>query len=59
MQWTHPQCKGCYQSENPLREPVQLRESEEEICCTCGVATVDGIYVRKDPRLVSYPAKEG
>lgn len=56
MTWTQPICQTCWNRENPGRKPVTLRDPEPETCSTCGNETVDGIYVRKDPKTVPYPA---
>ncbi len=61
MQWTHPQCNTCWEKENPGRTPHRLSLTlsvGEETCCTCGVSTKSGIYIRRDPKTVPYPAPE-
>ncbi len=60
MGWTQPQCGPCWMKENPGRQATALIHDvrEDEICCTCGMVTHSGIYVRKDPKLVPYPTEE-
>ncbi len=48
--FTHPICDACWTRATNGRTPLRLTEPEEEQCCFCGVATVSGIYVRKDPK---------
>lgn len=72
-QWTHPQCEACWTEENSeweelpdskaqvlksVRIPVRVKEPELEQCCTCGCPTFVGIFVRKDPSEVPFPASE-
>lgn len=47
--WNHPMCLRCWRVEHMDRDPVRLRESETETCCTCGRPTTHGIYVRGEP----------
>lgn len=58
MGWTQAQCYGCFQSEQPGREPNRAMgdAGEWETCCTCGALTTAGIYVRKDPKTVRFPS---
>lgn len=58
--WTQPQCASCYNKENPGRQAVIIgvAHAEQEVCCTCGQYTQEGIYTRKDPNLVPYPRKD-
>ena len=60
MTWTQPICRACWYHRNPGRNPVQMTPEwrETEVCCWCGKDTTDGIYVREDPAVVPYPAKE-
>lgn len=58
MGWTQPICQRCWDQENPGREAHVLTEADPEVCCICGGETVDGIYVRKDPKTVAYPAAD-
>lgn len=55
--FTQPQCRACWIDDNPNRQPVALlpEERDDEICCTCGEPTDDGIYIRVDPQTVPHP----
>jgi hypothetical protein len=49
MPWSSEQvCEDCWKKEQPLRDPIRLREQfrETEPCCKCGMTTRSGIYVR-------------
>lgn len=58
MSWTQPVCERCWFTEQPDRRPTQLTASDVERCCLCGLPTVAGIYVRRDPATVPYPKPE-
>lgn len=47
--WSHALCDGCYQYEEPFREPVRMKPADPENCCRCGKLTFSGIYYRKRP----------
>ncbi len=47
--WRHAACESCYW-ETHEREPVRLKNPEEEVCCYCGETTKSGIYTRGDPK---------
>lgn len=53
--WTHPICQADWDRTHPDREPVRLRREhrDPEICCFCGKPTIDGIYVREDPGVLT------
>lgn len=34
------------------RTPVQVKDTEIGVCCFCGLLTVTGIFVRRDPEAV-------
>jgi hypothetical protein len=55
--WTQPICAPCYVKRHPGREPVHVLQTPSEVCCDCGAATRDGIYVRVDPTSVMYPTR--
>ena len=58
MSWTQPICDLCWAREEPGREPTRLLPHAREIekCCICGRDTLSGIYFRRDPATVPYPA---
>lgn len=58
MNWTQPICAECFKTANPDREPTRMLESDQEKCCVCGHDTNEGIYIRADPLLVSFPKEE-
>lgn len=58
--WTQPQCERCWAlahggEHGPWREPTRVRGHAAEQCAFCGFPTWVGIFVRVDPRSVSYP----
>lgn len=57
-EWTHNMCRKCWNERHPNRRPatlVGLLESEMmSTCCFCGARNQDGIYVRADPKDVSF-----
>lgn len=55
--FTQPQCGTCFADKYPGREPVRIIEAEQEVCCTCGSQTSEGIYVRVDPTTVPHPSR--
>jgi hypothetical protein len=56
--WTQPCCNGCYAVHEPGRKPTRLDRAETEKCAICGTETESGIYIRIDPKSVSYPSIE-
>lgn len=57
MSWTQPLCEECWNRENPGRSPIRVDGLiEVNICCTCGAPTTAGIWTRKNPQEVPYPA---
>lgn len=60
MNWNQPLCDLCWHAENPDRQATRLlpRARSIEQCCMCGRDTLSGIYVRKDPATVYFPASE-
>jgi len=60
MAWqTHTVCSNCWKDRvGPLRDPVRLRNvhCREEICCTCGRTTSDGIFLRLSASQVPFCA---
>lgn len=56
--WTQPQCKPCFDRDNPGRKAVALRHAKVEICVSCGAGTQDGIYIRVDPKVARFPSLE-
>ena len=60
MNWNQPFCDLCFKAEQPDREPTRIvpQSRSIEACCMCGRDTLSGIYVRRDPATVYFPAKE-
>jgi hypothetical protein len=58
MNWNQPLCDPCWNTENPDRVATRLAPHGREIetCCMCGKDTLSGIYVRRDPKTVYFPA---
>lgn len=48
--WTHNICAHCWRRREPERLPSSIIEAPEELCCFCGQANQDGIYIRHDPK---------
>lgn len=53
--WSQAICDPCWESRNPVRVPVRLKQPEVEDCAYCGESTTSGIYVRDDPANVNFP----
>ena len=53
-------CDLCWRSEEGDREPSRLTPQFRSIeqCCMCGKDTLSGIYARRDPALVYFPAAD-
>ena len=49
-QWNHAICEECWKKRKPGEEPVRIIGLVAELCCFCGNPTLDGIYVRQDPK---------
>jgi len=45
----------CWDRETPDREPHVVLDEEWMKCCLCGQSTLDGIYIRVDPKQVPFP----
>jgi hypothetical protein len=60
MSWTQPICDPCWKTEEGDREPTRLLPNARSIekCCYCGRDTLSGIYVRRDPATVYFPADD-
>jgi hypothetical protein len=58
MIWDHPMCADCWYDENPGRHAATLAMPEPAPCCQCGTLTYSGIYVRRNPATVPYPAAD-
>lgn len=56
-QWTHAICLTDYQEKFPGRTPHRMGPADLEKCCYCGEDTLDGIYVRDDPKKLHPLAK--
>jgi len=52
MGWTHQICEACWQKREPGRVPTKVIEAEPGHCCFCGERTMDGIWVREDPKKI-------
>ena len=50
MSWNHAQCYDCWIKENRIGFPVKVRDHKPEKCCFCGRWTIEGIFVRRDPK---------
>ena len=50
LQWTHAQCRECWDKWHPDKEPFAFRDPQEELCCFCNKRNRSGIYVRHDPK---------
>jgi hypothetical protein len=48
--WTHNICSKCWQGKHPHRTPTAMVNASHEICCFCGQANQDGIFMRHDPK---------
>lgn len=58
LSWTQPICDPCWKEWYPFDgEPTRLLSPEKEFCSFCGEETESGIYVRKDPLSVPFPAE--
>jgi hypothetical protein len=55
---SQPICICCWEERQPDREPVRLREPEDERCCWCGTPTRSGIYVRERLDVVPFPTRD-
>jgi hypothetical protein len=55
--WTQPCCMGCYFGKTG-RQPVRMTDGQLEICCYCGHDTVEGIFVRVNPKEVQWPTRQ-
>ena len=47
--WTHIICKKCYNFIYPGRQPITIKDPEEEKCCKCGIPNRDGVFLRGNP----------
>jgi hypothetical protein len=53
--WTHSICFDCWvrqcraKGEEPTM-PVQVKDHKPEKCCYCSRLTIEGIFVRDDPK---------
>lgn len=58
MNWTQNICQRCWYAEHPDRTPVRERYASEQQCCMCGAHQHDGIWIRRDPSTVRFPAED-
>lgn len=58
MNWNQPMCTRCWFVERPGVAPTVVLDDKPQRCALCGVMTAAGIYVRRHPDKVPYPAKE-
>jgi hypothetical protein len=59
--WTQPACDTCFAGVFPrVANPVRVMEEyrSDEICCMCGVAIRNGLYIRINPTTVDHPTEE-
>lgn len=54
---TQPVCDDCWWKWRD-REPVRMKNADEEKCCLCGDTTHSGIYIRVNPARVAHPTPE-
>jgi hypothetical protein len=47
--WNAPVCDDCWAQEYGYREPVRVRQPNEEVCALCGTPNRSGIYLRMAP----------
>ena len=50
MGFNHSQCYHCWRKERGRDIPVRVQNHEPERCCFCKRWTIEGIFVRKDPK---------
>jgi hypothetical protein len=51
--WTHNICYDCWHKEHEADDiPVRVRDCEPKQCCYCGRWTMEGIFVRDDPKMM-------
>lgn len=60
MNWNQPICDPCWTETQPGREATRMNMGYrvEERCAWCGHVTTSGIYVRKHPDEVKFPASD-
>jgi hypothetical protein len=46
--WTHNICVDCWKKRYTSR-PTAIQGIPEEVCCFCGKANSDGVFIRADP----------
>ena len=62
--WNQPCCERCWidglglDNDGHLRIPVRTKEPIGEVCAFCGILTIFGVYVRRNPEEVRFPAIE-
>lgn len=54
--WNAPVCGACWNADNHDRpmDPARDGFGPAERCCSCGMVTFSGIYVRKNPDEQTY-----
>lgn len=58
VNWNQPFCDDCWDAEHPDRVAARVVTGELETCAVCGNQTRSGIYVRRHPSEVAFPAKD-
>ena len=58
LSWTQPICAECFENANPGRTPICVVNAGTDKCCLCGAETTAGIFIRRDPTTVTFPAYE-
>lgn len=48
VKMTHALCEKCWRADNPNRDPYRMLVPYQEVCCSCGQWTTDGIYQRSE-----------
>jgi hypothetical protein len=54
IDWTHSICLKCWHKRHPGMVPHVVIDANLDLCCYCGAANQDGIYVRQDPKEVHH-----
>jgi len=50
MSWNHAQCYDCWTKKRINGELVRIPNHQPERCCFCKRGTIEGIFIRKDPK---------
>lgn len=57
--FTQPLCCRCWNIRHPDKQVERERDGHGPVerCCDCGWSTASGIYIRVDPKTVTYPSE--